>query len=309
MNNRSLATCAALLLAGTAFSIQQLVGTRVATATDLQGPESQTRRRAQQRTSEARVERRTIAGLVTAVWRPVSSGDAPLIVFSHGYGGCGTQSRFLTEALARAGYLVVAPSHADARCGGARGGASRPEVPFGNVAGWSDETYRDRQKNIADLIAALHVGQLEGARIDWKRVGMVGHSLGGYTSLGVGGGWPSWKLPEFKAVLALSPYCHPLALHGSLGTLGVPVMYQGGTRDIGVTPFVQRPGGCFDQTASPAYFVELQNAGHFAWTDLLDDHHALIIAYATAFLDKYVKGDAAARPDEKREGVVALRAK
>src|SRR5207245_1241358 len=33
----------------------------------------------------------------------------PLVVFSHGFGGCGTQSVFFTEELARHGYIVAAP--------------------------------------------------------------------------------------------------------------------------------------------------------------------------------------------------------
>ena len=38
---------------------------------------------------------------------------------------------------------------------------------------------------------------------------LVGHSLGGYTVLGVGGGWAHWKDPRVKAILALSPYAAP----------------------------------------------------------------------------------------------------
>ena len=39
-------------------------------------------------------------------------GAFPLVIFSHGLGGCGTQSLFLTETLARQGYVVAAPDHA-----------------------------------------------------------------------------------------------------------------------------------------------------------------------------------------------------
>lgn len=59
-----------------------------------------------------------LAGRDVALWKP--SGPAPetgypIIVFSHGFGGCNTQSTFLMEALAQAGYLVLAPNHKDAR--------------------------------------------------------------------------------------------------------------------------------------------------------------------------------------------------
>ena len=39
---------------------------------------------------------------------------APLVVFSHGDLGCGLQSIAFTEELARHGYVVAAPDHADA---------------------------------------------------------------------------------------------------------------------------------------------------------------------------------------------------
>src|SRR5262245_6953359 len=68
-----------------------------------------------------------IAGLSVAVWRPPAPrGAVPLILFSHGFGGCATQSTFLTGALADAGYLIIAPNHADARCGG-RSARAQPQ--------------------------------------------------------------------------------------------------------------------------------------------------------------------------------------
>lgn len=79
----------------------------------------------------------TIAGLRVALWyatlatpasyayssrffgrvakdAPPACGPLPLVVFSHGLGGCGTQSLFFTEELARHGYVVAAPDHDDA---------------------------------------------------------------------------------------------------------------------------------------------------------------------------------------------------
>src|SRR5437773_2068602 len=62
----------------------------------------------------------TIAKRDVAIWKPTGTAPAggfPVILFSHGFGGCNTQSTFLMEALAHAGYLVLAPNHQDARCG------------------------------------------------------------------------------------------------------------------------------------------------------------------------------------------------
>ncbi|HVZ15700.1 MAG TPA: hypothetical protein VG897_01175, partial [Terriglobales bacterium] len=154
---------------------------------------------------------------------------------------------------------------------------------------WSDATYRDRYKDIeAVLNEALRGKSFQGLTIDRSRIGLAGHSLGGYTVLGLAGGWRSWKDPRIKAVLALSPYCTPYLDHGSLA-FGVPVMFQGGTRDFGITPFVRRVDGAFDRTSAPKYYVELDGAGHFAWTNLNAKYQETIDTYSVAFFDRYLK--------------------
>jgi len=255
------------------------------------------------------VETQQIAGLSVAIWRPTVSTSAPLVVFSHGFRGCNTQSTFLTEALAAAGYLVVAPNHQDAICGG--GGFAQAQEDLRNPSAWTEATYKDRADDIRKLFDALRTDQKWNTSIDWSRVALAGHSLGGYTVLGISGAWPSWKLtsPSIKATLALSPYCQPFPVNGHLGVLGIPVMYQGGTRDLGITPAIKKPRGCFSETSSPAYFVEFTGAGHFSWSDLRDEQHDLINAYALAFLDKHVRGMAQADPSQRRPGVSDVKVK
>ena len=112
-----------------------------------------------------------------------------------------------------------------------------------------------------------------------------------------------------KAVVALSPYCEPFALKGDLEGIRIPVMYQGGTRDIGVTPSVKKAGGCFAKTSSPAEFVEFEKAGHFAWTNLQETHHDIITRYTLAFLDANVRGISAANVASREAGVAELKTK
>src|SRR5262245_15676254 len=85
--------------------------------------------------SVAPAQERTVVlgGREVVVWSPhgATTTKQPVIIFSHGFGGCATQSRFLTEALAERGYWVFAPNHKDASCG--RSDAmTRPEEPFQN---------------------------------------------------------------------------------------------------------------------------------------------------------------------------------
>jgi len=244
------------------------------------------------RAAEQQIE---IAGLHVTVWSP--SGEArkaPTLIFSHGFHGCATQSRFLMEALASAGYLVLAPNHRDATCNdGPARWLERPTAPFGQPDTWNDTVYRDRADDVRKLVAALGNDDRFRARADLTRLGLVGHSLGGYTVLGLAGAWPSWKLDGVRAVLALSPYTNPFVVSKTLAGLAVPVMYQGGTWDYGVTPTVMRAGGAYDQSPSPKYFVEFTSAGHFVWTDLRMTDHDGIVAYGVAFLDRYVKDEPA----------------
>jgi len=256
--------------------------------------------------------RYTIAGLDVAVWKPLpvpAGTPAPTVIFSHGFHGRNTQSTFLTSALATHGYLVIAPNHKDAL--GAGGGLSRPEIGFRNASAWNEKQFKNRGDDIARLIDALHKDPQWSSRIDWSRVALAGHSLGGYTVLALGGAWPTWKLPGIKAILALSPYCEPFVEKGSLGGIGIPVMYQGGTRDLGVTPFVKRTNGAFSKTSTPSYFVEFDKVGHFGWTSLNKNQTQLdlINYYAIAFLDKYLKDDFQAKPEAKLAGVTDLEVK
>ena len=250
-----------------------------------------------------------IAGRRVAMWNPAGPAPPdgyPVILFSHGFTGCGTQSVFLTEGLAQAGYFVLAPNHFDAACGTGMGhqgalfaklATTRSERPFHNPGAWSEATYRNRGADLeAVLDTMLKEKSFQGVPIDSNRIGLAGHSLGGYTVLALAGAWPTWKDRRVKAVLGLSPYCAPFILKGDLAHLGVPIMYQGGTLDFGITPSVRRPGGAYDLTSAPKYFVELGGAGHFAWTNLNKSYQSVINDYAIAFFDRYLKGTTSPDP-------------
>ncbi len=98
-----------------------------------------------------------------------------------------------------------------------------------------------------------------------------------------------------RAILALSPYDQPFLAHDTLGGLGAPVLYQGGTLDLGITPSIEKPDGGYDASPSPKYFVEFFGAGHLAWSNLgpLPPRDG-IVGYSLAFLDHSVNGTAAA---------------
>jgi predicted dienelactone hydrolase len=253
-----------------------------------------------------------LGGLTVTVWsvEPENTSRQPVLLFSHGFHGCSIQSRFLMNALASDGWLVFAPNHADATCnGGTAKWSDPPELSFVDPQAWSDTTYSGRRDDFHNLVEAIAADPRFGPRADFTRLALAGHSLGGYTVLGLAGAWASWDMPDAKAVLALSPYDQPFIVHDTLAGLTAPVMFQGGTLDLGITPSIEAPNGGYDQSPKPRYFADFYGAGHLAWADIgASAPKDGIVAYALAFLDHTVNEAAPARIlTTPRPGVFLLR--
>ena len=246
-----------------------------------------------------------IAGLNVALWLPGGAGGGaqprPLVLFSHAFGGCKTQSGYLMRALADRGMVVAAPDHRDALspCDSAnRPPASLATLPSSltNQANWNPSLYQDRRDDLRNLRAAIEQGGTPAGQVDPARVVMIGHSLGGYTALGLAGGWPSWHGSDsIAAVVALAPFVQPfLTGGGTLGAISVPVLLQGGTSDEAIpAPLLEGEAYRALRSGSPACLVMYQGANHFAWTSLDARHHQATAAAAVAFLDDVL---AARRP-------------
>lgn len=231
----------------------------------------------------------------------VAKGSHPLILFSHGFLGAGDQTIFLMEAFARKGYVVATLNHADSLFQK----RTKPIEPpkFADAKSWTDQKFRDRQEDMTALLD--HLLELSGKkgsflheRVDANMIGACGHSLGGYTVLGLAGAWESWRDERIKAVLAMSPYSMPFLTQGGIAEIKVPVMIQGGTLDFGITPF-QPP--IYNKLAAPKYLLVFKNETHLGWTNLIslgkttlevvqDGNAQLITEYSVAFFDRHLRG-------------------
>lgn len=252
-----------------------------------------------------------LAGRQVAAWYPAKMDrPLPLVLFSHGFGGVNLQSNSLLGAVAGAGYLVLAPNHKDAAAWAGGEGKSRPQASFGQPGRWTEATYKDRRNDLLAVYRNLAGEPRLASLYKDGPVVLMGHSLGGYTALGMAGardGWSSELRPT--GVVALSPYLNPYLQRGSLSAVQVPVMYQGGTADPWITPYVSGAGGAYEQTSGDKIFVNFSGAGHLAWTELDKKHHSSMAKYLIAFCDRYAKGLVAPDLTRKLDGVSELRSR
>ena len=115
--------------------------------------------------------------------QPVSAEPIPVVVIAHGVASSRTTFQYLAEHLASHGYAVVVPQHDDdsQKYEQFLAGVDRPPDPI---------TLISRPRDIShalDRLEALAQNRHDLANLDLANVGVLGHSLGGYTVLAAAG--------------------------------------------------------------------------------------------------------------------------
>lgn len=103
-----------------------------------------------------------------------AQGRFPVVLFSHGSGGTPLGHRGLASALARKGFVVVAPAHLGDT-------ATRPR--FETQA----QIFTARPRQAMEALQAALQDERLAAHVDPARIGMIGYSAGGYTALALAG--------------------------------------------------------------------------------------------------------------------------
>jgi dipeptidyl aminopeptidase/acylaminoacyl peptidase len=213
------------------------------------------------------------------------TGPWPLVVFSHGSPGLGTDYVTSLRVLASAGYLVVAPDHPLSKAD-ADGGVSEADVP---------EQSRDVGFLISQVLgASKSPGSPLDGTVDADRIGVAGHSLGAITALGAGYS-ACCADRRIKAVAEWAGILYRLEGDGRVAGFARhrPLMIVHGTKDTVVDYGAGR--AVYRRLGPPKYFVTLPGAGHVPpYVDGEAEPRSRVAVLATVdFFDRYLKGDPA----------------
>lgn len=239
----------------------------------------------------------TIGGIEVEI-RRADNGGHPLVIFSHGMGVCPNSVDGIQSRLARAGYTVIAPKHADCISG-----STTPDVSWRKPQKWTDKTHSNRRDDMHRVLDALPSSDYAQYIKSFDQIGCMGHSMGGYTCMGLAGAWDSWKRDEITSIALLSPWHKPYMVQDRISNMtNVTTLYQGGSKDRSITPDLIEPNGAFDQTLPAKYLQIFKRAKHSSWTDraLAKRFHDQMSYYIVSFFDAALKQGSEEKLEVKR---------
>ena len=254
---------------------------------------------------------------------PVSGAAAqyPLLLFSHGWQGLRTQSTFLMEELASYGYIVAAPDHTygalatvfpDGRAAMSNPAAlpydmGIPEAAYQQAARQLGAQWAADLRFILETLAAPEAGSPAARlryRVDFSRVGVLGHSTGGGAAIQFCA--DDWRC---RAALGLDPYMMPVS--PAVIKTGLEQPYLGIFSAVWAQDVPSGNNEIFEQFAGNSsgevYRFYIRQTTHYDFTDIgafsplaaqiglkgpLDGAQVqrIVRAYALAFFDHTLRG-------------------
>ena len=206
------------------------------------------------------------------VWYPEAAGDGPwpLVVFSHHSGGHRRAATYLTTHLASHGYVVGALDHSE---------VVEPELARKEgeteeqKAARADAWIASRVPDMRFLLDSLLGGSVPNVAVDADRIGIVGHSFGGWTALAA----PDVE-PRIGSVVALAPGGSSKRRPGIIPvtlsfqwTREVPALYL--VADLDAALPLDGMFEIFERAPAPKRMVVLRRADHMHFLDDAEKWH------------------------------------
>lgn len=210
---------------------------------------------------------------------PAEGEARPLLVFSHGFGGTGRQTTHLCTHWASHGYVVAAMNHVGNTTEDVMAAASQPTDPA-TMLERLNSFVADRPADVSFVIDRMMAGDA-GLKIDPERVGVSGHSFGGWTTLASAG-----MDQRIRAALPLAPAGGQSSqwASGVAGRLAdalslswereVPTLFLVAELDV-LLP-LDSMHDLIERTPHPRRAVNLLNADHFHFCDRVEQTHDMV---------------------------------
>ena len=200
------------------------------------------------------------------------AGSYPAIIFSHHSGGHRRAATFLCTHLCSHGYIVAALDHSEVSAPELRGSQGETEEQKGARMQAVIASRVPDARFLLDRVLGGTAG-VPDARADPGRIGIVGHSFGG---------WAALAMPEtdsrFRAIVALAPGG---ASNPRPGILPVTLTFAW-ERDIPVLYLVADNDVClplagmyelFERTPATRRMIILRRADHMHFMDKVEEMH------------------------------------
>jgi len=222
------------------------------------------------------VPHRTATRVQLAVRNAVPhSGSCPLVIFSHHSGGHRRAATYLCTHLSSHGFVVAALDHSEVTAPElSRQSGETPEQKAVRIKGWIKSRVPDVLFLLNHLLrgAALDLG----VNVDSRRIGVVGHSFGGWTALAA----PDVDA-RIGAVVAIAPGGSSRPKPGILPvklalawSQDVSTLYLAAENDVSIP--LQGIYELFERTPRPKRLVILRRADHLHFIDDVEEEHETV---------------------------------
>ena len=179
-------------------------------------------------------------------------GAFPIVLFSHGSASYPEQSSFLTEHLAQWGFVVAAPDH---RSRDLATVLADPTDPAAEARAAADSDIDDLD-NALQYLRHQQAGpdSLFRARLDFSKVGVLGHSSGGGTAVTMA------DSPAVRTYVALAP------APGTPPSNHKPGLIMDGSTDAVVPP--TDVNQLYQALPAPKRLIVIRDTGHNVFDDV-----------------------------------------